>query len=64
MRLQVSALSETPLTPSVAHVFREAQKARHTLALNGITATAEMKRLKEKQKRRKALHGETTLVGS
>ncbi|RYC79285.1 hypothetical protein BFJ63_vAg17832 [Fusarium oxysporum f. sp. narcissi] len=52
LRIDCSIDSGLPLTPSVAHVNEKLRKAHTTLALNGITATNEMKRLKEKNLRR------------
>ncbi|KAJ6436476.1 pol-like protein [Purpureocillium lavendulum] len=63
LRIQVSLLSEVPITPSVSHVHEKARKAAHTLALNGVTATAEMKVLKDKQVRRSALLEKASIVG-
>ena len=63
LRLEVSILSEVPLTPSVSHVHLKARKAANTLALNGITATDEMRRVKEKQLSRAALKEKTRVIG-
>ncbi|KAJ6436359.1 hypothetical protein O9K51_11073 [Purpureocillium lavendulum] len=63
LRIQVSLVSEVPITPSVSHVQEKARKAAHTLALNGVTATAEMKALKDKQVRRSTLLEKTSVVG-
>ena len=62
-RIQASTLSQLPLTPSVSHVFEKARKATHTLSLNGITATAEMRRLKEKNLLRYSNQARTSIVG-
>jgi hypothetical protein len=52
LRIEVSVASGTPLTPTVAHVNEKLRKAHTNLALNGITATQEMRRLKEKSLKR------------
>ncbi|KAM4058298.1 hypothetical protein HRG_006688 [Hirsutella rhossiliensis] len=43
--------------------FDQARKAANTLALNGITATDEMRRVKEKQLSRAALKEKTRVIG-
>ncbi|EXU94963.1 hypothetical protein X797_011954 [Metarhizium robertsii] len=63
LRLEVSILSHVPLTPSVTHVHEKARKAGHTLALTGVTATAEMKALKENQLQRSTLLDRTSVIG-
>ncbi|XP_044718012.1 DDE superfamily endonuclease domain-containing protein [Hirsutella rhossiliensis] len=63
LRIDLSIASGTPITPSVAHVQGKVRKAAHTLALNGITATDEMRRLKENQLRRSKLAEGTSIVG-
>lgn len=63
LRIAVSVASGTPLTPTVAHVNEKLRKVHTTLALNGITATQEMRRLKEKSlKRSNRDQGTTTLA--
>ncbi|XP_044720044.1 DDE superfamily endonuclease domain-containing protein [Hirsutella rhossiliensis] len=42
--------------------FREGAESRQNLALNGITATAEMTKIKEKQAKRSSLQQQTTIV--
>ncbi|KJZ70765.1 hypothetical protein HIM_09849 [Hirsutella minnesotensis 3608] len=63
LRIASSITSGVPLTPSLARVFDKACKAGNTLAINGITSTAEMQRLKEKQLRRSALESRTQIIG-
>ncbi|KAG5959891.1 hypothetical protein E4U56_004767 [Claviceps arundinis] len=46
-RIEISVLSRVPLTPSVIRTFSKARKAGHSLALHGITATREMRLIKE-----------------
>ncbi|KAM4067887.1 DDE superfamily endonuclease [Hirsutella rhossiliensis] len=62
LRIDLSIASGTPITPSVAHVQGKVRKAAHTLALNGITATDEMRRLKENQLRRSKLAEGTSIA--
>ncbi|XP_044720077.1 DDE superfamily endonuclease domain-containing protein [Hirsutella rhossiliensis] len=62
LRLATSVDSHMPLTPSVTYVYEKARKADKTLALNGITATAEMTKIKEKQAKRSSLQQQTTIV--
>ena len=50
------------LTPSVSHIFKKARKASHTLALNSITAIAEIKRLKEKNLKRESYLSRTLVI--
>ncbi|KAG6176903.1 hypothetical protein E4U10_000380, partial [Claviceps purpurea] len=47
-RMEDSVLSQVPLTPSVYRTFSKARKAGYSLALNGITATREMRVVKDK----------------
>jgi hypothetical protein len=54
LRIKYLITSGTPLTPLVSHVNEKLHKAYTTLAVNGITATQEMRRLKEKNLRRSA----------
>lgn len=42
-RIECSVASGVPLTPSVSHVNEKVKKAHTTIAINGITATQEMK---------------------
>ncbi|KJZ69545.1 hypothetical protein HIM_11058 [Hirsutella minnesotensis 3608] len=63
LRLASSLTSGAPLTPSVARVFDKSCKAANTLAVNGITSTAEMQRLKDKHLRRATLESRTQIVG-
>jgi hypothetical protein len=55
LRLQASIASGVTLTPSVTHTYDKMRKGHMTLALNGIAATQEMHRLKEKVLRRARL---------
>jgi hypothetical protein len=64
LRIEVSVASGTPLTPTVAHVNEKLRKAHTTLALNGITATQEMRRLKEKNLRRSNRDQGTTILAN
>jgi hypothetical protein len=64
LRIECSITSGTPLTPSVSHVNEKLQKAHTTLAVNGITATQEMRRLKEKNLRRSARDQGTTILAN
>ncbi|GKU08467.1 unnamed protein product [Fusarium langsethiae] len=61
LRIAASIESGIPLTPSVLHVFNKMQKSSETLAINGITATEEMHRLKEKTIQRTNLQQETLI---
>ncbi|KAM4060707.1 hypothetical protein HRG_001747 [Hirsutella rhossiliensis] len=63
LRQEASVISSVPLTPSVTRVHKKACRAGNTLALNGITATAEMKLIKDKQLRRSALKEGTQTIG-
>ncbi|EGU83433.1 hypothetical protein FOXB_06055, partial [Fusarium oxysporum f. sp. conglutinans Fo5176] len=54
LRIECSVASGTPLTPSVSHVNEKMREANTTLAINGITAAQEMRRLKEKNLKRSA----------
>lgn len=62
LRIHISITSGVPLTPSVIHVFDHAVTASNTLALNGITATQELHRLKEKATRQSALKTQTSVI--
>ncbi|RKK62639.1 hypothetical protein BFJ69_g17000 [Fusarium oxysporum] len=64
LRIEVSVASGTPLTPTVAHVNEKLRKAHTTLALNGITATQEMRRLKEKSLERSNRDQGTTILAN
>lgn len=64
LRIKYLITSGTPLTPSVSHVNEKLQKAYTTLAVNGITATQEMRRLKEKNLRRSAQDQGTTILAN
>ncbi|KAH7471202.1 hypothetical protein FOMA001_g13664 [Fusarium oxysporum f. sp. matthiolae] len=64
LRIEVSVASGTPLTPTVAHVNEKLRKAHTTLALNGITATQEMRRLKEKSLKRSNRGQGTTILAN
>ncbi|EGU73157.1 hypothetical protein FOXB_16332 [Fusarium oxysporum f. sp. conglutinans Fo5176] len=64
LRIECSITSGTPLTPSVSHVNEKLRKAHTTLAVNGITATQEMRRLKEKNLRRSARDQGTTILAN
>ncbi|KAI8685333.1 hypothetical protein NCS55_00204600 [Fusarium keratoplasticum] len=57
-------MSGVALTPSVAHVNEKVRKASTTLAINGITATQEMRRLKEKNLSRRARDQGTSIVAN
>jgi hypothetical protein len=61
-RVDSSIYSRVPLTPSVARVLSKAYKADHTLALNGITATKELRQLKEKALSRTQRLTNTTVI--
>lgn len=62
MRLEVSITSNVAITPSVSHVYDKLQKAHVTLSLNGIAATRELQRFKDKALRRLTLSEGTSLV--
>ncbi|KAK2923399.1 hypothetical protein FoTM2_016923 [Fusarium oxysporum f. sp. vasinfectum] len=64
LRVECSVASGTPLTPSVSHINEKVRKAHSTLALNGITATQEMRLLKEKNLRRSAQDQGTTIIAN
>ncbi|KAF4447314.1 hypothetical protein F53441_9138 [Fusarium austroafricanum] len=64
LRIECSIASGTPLTPSVSHVNEKVRKAHTTLAVNGITATQEMRRLKEKNLKRSARDQGTTILAN
>ncbi|KAM5344596.1 hypothetical protein ACJ41O_013131 [Fusarium nematophilum] len=62
LRIEASMASGVPLTPSVTHTYDKMRKAHVTLALNGIAATQEMHRLKEKALRREKLNEATSFT--
>ncbi|KAJ3456840.1 hypothetical protein MRS44_016863 [Fusarium solani] len=62
MRLEVSITSNVAITPSVSHVYNKLQKAHVTLSLNGIAATRELQRFKDKALRRLTLSEGTSLI--
>jgi hypothetical protein len=62
LRIECSVASGTPLTPSVSHVNEKLRKAHTTLAINGITAAQEMRRLKEKNLKRSARDQGTVIL--
>ncbi|GKU08895.1 unnamed protein product, partial [Fusarium langsethiae] len=64
LRIECSISSGMPLTPSVLHVHNKVRKAHTTLALNGITATQEMHRLKEKSLRRQEREDGTLVIAN
>ncbi|WKT53914.1 hypothetical protein QSH57_004498 [Fusarium oxysporum f. sp. vasinfectum] len=64
LRIECSISSGVPLTPSVLHVNEKVRKAHTTLALNGITATQEMRRLKEKSLRRSERDEGTIIIAN
>ncbi|KAF4420000.1 hypothetical protein F53441_14406 [Fusarium austroafricanum] len=64
LRIECSVASGTPVTPSVSHINEKLRKAHLSLALNGITATQEMRRLKEKNLRRSARDQGTTIIAN
>ncbi|KAF6518154.1 hypothetical protein HZS61_002232 [Fusarium oxysporum f. sp. conglutinans] len=64
LRIESSISSGVPLTPSVLHVNEKVRKAHTTLALNGITATQEMRRLKEKSLRRSERDEGTIIIAN
>lgn len=64
LRIEASIVSGVRLTPSVAHVHEKSRKATEVLMINGITSTEEMKRLKEKNLRRRALQQGTQIVSN
>ncbi|KAM6513875.1 hypothetical protein FALCPG4_015076 [Fusarium falciforme] len=61
LRIDASIMSGVALTLSVAHINEKVRKASTTLAINGITVTQEMLRLKEKNLSRRA-HDEWTSI--
>ncbi|KAM5354577.1 hypothetical protein ACJ41O_001224 [Fusarium nematophilum] len=63
LRIEASIVSGVRLTPSVAHVHEKSRKATEVLMINGITSTEEMKRLKEKNLRRRVLQQGTQIEG-
>ncbi|KJZ70343.1 hypothetical protein HIM_10272 [Hirsutella minnesotensis 3608] len=63
LRMEASMISYLPMTPTVSRVHEKACKAANTLAINGITAIAEMRRLEEKQLKRAARQERTQIVG-
>ncbi|CCE29712.1 uncharacterized protein CPUR_03559 [Claviceps purpurea 20.1] len=62
-RRERSILSKVPLTPSVIRIFSKARKTGHSLALNGITATREMRLIEEKALARTNRHAQTAVIG-
>lgn len=62
LRIEASVASGVPLIPLVTHKYDKMRKAHVTLALNGIAATQEMHRLKEKALRRERLNEETSFI--
>ncbi|KAG6232621.1 hypothetical protein E4U26_004616 [Claviceps purpurea] len=62
-RRERSILSQVPLTPSVIRIFSKARKTGHSLALNGITATREMRLIEEKALARTNRHAQTAVIG-
>ncbi|KAG6123479.1 hypothetical protein E4U13_005966, partial [Claviceps humidiphila] len=64
-RVESSVLSKLPLwlTPSVIRTFSKARKAGHSLASNGITATREMRLIKEEALARTNRHAQTAVIG-
>ncbi|KAG5924683.1 hypothetical protein E4U61_007358 [Claviceps capensis] len=62
-RIESSVLSQVPLTPSVLRTFSKVRKAGHSLALNDITATREMRLIKEKALARTSRHVQTAVIG-
>ncbi|KAM5350854.1 hypothetical protein ACJZ2D_017189 [Fusarium nematophilum] len=64
LRIEASIVSGLRLTPSVARVHEKSRKATEVLMINGITATQEMKRLKEKNIHRRALQEGTFIVSN
>ncbi|KAM5357575.1 hypothetical protein ACJZ2D_016120 [Fusarium nematophilum] len=64
LRIEASIVSGVRLTPSVAHVHEKSRKATEVLMINGITSTEEMKRLKEKNLRRRVLQQGTQIVSN
>jgi hypothetical protein len=64
LRIECSVASGTPLTPSVSHVNEKLRKAHTTLAINGITAAQEMRRLKEKNLKRSARDQGTVILAN
>ncbi|WAO97211.1 Hypothetical protein NCS54_01492600 [Fusarium falciforme] len=61
LRIEASIVSGIRLTPSVARVHEKSRKATEVLMINGVTSTQEMKRLKEKNLRRRALQEGTSI---
>ncbi|KAJ3453677.1 hypothetical protein MRS44_017924 [Fusarium solani] len=64
LRIEASIVSGIRLTPSVARVHEKSRKATEVLMINGVTSTQEMKRLKEKNLRRRALQEGTSIVSN
>jgi hypothetical protein len=64
LRIECSVASGRPLTPSVSHVNEKVRKAHTALAINGNTATQEMRRLKEKNLRRRAREQGTSVIAN
>ncbi|KAG5966295.1 hypothetical protein E4U57_002884 [Claviceps arundinis] len=65
-RVESSVLSKVPLwfTPSVIRTFSKARKAGHSLASNGITATREMRLIKEEALARTNRHAQTAVIAA
>ncbi|KAM4061703.1 DDE superfamily endonuclease [Hirsutella rhossiliensis] len=59
--VQLRLATSVDFDSSVTYVYEKARKADKTLALNGITATAEMTKIKEKQAKRSSLQQQTTI---
>ncbi|KAG7416692.1 hypothetical protein Forpi1262_v016698 [Fusarium oxysporum f. sp. raphani] len=64
LRIECSVASGTPLTPSVSHVNEKLPKAHTTIAINGITAAHEMRRLKEKNLKRSVRDQGTVILAN
>ncbi|KAG6241724.1 hypothetical protein E4U23_007117 [Claviceps purpurea] len=62
-RRERSILPKVPLTPSVIRIFSKARKTGHSLALNGITATREMRLIEGKALARTNRHAQTAVIG-
>ncbi|KAJ6436253.1 reverse transcriptase [Purpureocillium lavendulum] len=62
LRMHVSIYSNVALTPSVAHVYDKACKASKALELNGVAATAELRRLQKKSLERQRRDEHTMVV--
>ncbi|KAM0080686.1 hypothetical protein ACKRZS_007155 [Fusarium odoratissimum] len=64
LRIEASIVSSLCFTPSVARLHEKSRKATEVLMINGITATQEMKRLKEKNIHRRVLQEGTSIVSN